>query len=92
MSKKKKIQKQPSESFVRACEHRLLFARRIEERISIINRYILDGIPLSENDEHVLRAVMDWYEDDLFSWLSRELSDREKVKQVDIFPEVMSQE
>ena len=69
----------------RQCEHFLYYCRRIEERISIINRCVLDGIPLLDKDIIFLKEIFKWYEKDRLPWLNKDLVDPVNITQTDIF-------
>ena len=68
-------------------EHFLYYTTRIQERITIINRSIADGLEMSEHDTAILRAVFDWYNKDTFYWLNKVVKEKEAIAQGGIFSE-----
>lgn len=42
-------------------EHMLYYLRRIQERLTIINISIRDGLEMSEEDTEIMKSVWLWY-------------------------------
>ena len=72
-------------------EHFIHYSKRVAERLIIIQRSIIDGIDISEEDRQILRSVFEWYETDMFDWLNIKEKPKQVVTQQGLFSDKKSE-